>query len=208
MKIWIPRQDHPAIAAAAIQLALNHEVTTSDALSDLCDPGHVKPMLSGIDLMICDALPPSTIESEEDIIDQSARAAYVALEAAVAAGTTRAVLVSNLSCFENYPSEFVIDESWRPRPFPEASSLAPLMAERTFREFARQGPIESICLRFGALDVEGGTPISLAVEAIVRSCKMPIEQDSYRWWLFHIADSPRFPLRATTSAPMQLGGGG
>ena len=206
MRIWIPKQDHPAIAAAVVGFGQEHEVVT-DVLVDLCDPEQVEAAIAGADLVLHDAIAPANGVSDEVLLDHAARSAYVILHSAIRAEVSRAVLVSNLACFDDVPFQYVIDESWRPMPRPDARSLAPLMVERTFREFARQGPIETICLRFGDLDSPGGTPIDLAAEAIQRALTAPIGQNSYRWWLFHVADSPRFSMSAARGGPLHLGKG-
>ena len=206
MKIWVTGVEDPLTLRVANILERTHEIVTSDASVDLREPQQVGPLAAEVEAILHSAVAHGGSTTDEGILDRSARGAYVILNEAVKAGVGRAVLISSLSCFEDYPANYVVDETWRPMPRPEAASLAPLMAERTFREFARQESINVICLRFGEIDAPEGTPWDLALEAIERALTMTIEDGSYRWWLFHVADSDRYPPRAAKEAPLSLGG--
>ncbi len=204
MKIWVTGDCGPATLPAVDRLRIHHDVVVSDATLDPLDPEQVTPMVAGVDAL----LHPASIAdacSNEETLDRAARGAYVVLTEAVKGGVGRAVLVSDLSCFADYPSDYVIDETFCPRPNPDAASLAPLLAERTFREFSRQECIQTLCLRFGSVDVPGGTPSGMAVDAIDRALTNEIERGTYRSWLFHVADSNRFPLEAAKGKPLVLG---
>lgn len=200
MKIWITNDTHSAVDAAAKKLADTHEVIVSPNGTDLREPEQVAPLVAGVDAVVHTAAPSGPVDTDETLLDLAARGAYVILDAAVQAGVPRAVLISSLDSFADYPDTYVIDETWRPRPRPDAASFAPLMAERTFREFARQGPIETVCLRFHDDD----TPEGLAANAIERALTMQTDADAYRWWLYHVAVSERFPMRAATGRPLSL----
>lgn len=198
MKILITEMDDAIAQWATTELAVAHEVVRCDPAVDLRDPSQVAPLVDGVQAVIHTALPERIAQrsfSDEDLLDWAARSAFVLLQACRNAQVDRAVLLSTLAPFDDYPANYIIDETWRPRPRAEAASLAPLMAERTFREFAREGGIRTICLRFGALDAPDGTPLSLATQSIERALTMPIDPISYRWWLFHIAESERYPMR-------------
>jgi len=106
---------------------------------------------------------------------------------------------------EDYPEDYVLDETFRPKAKAEAISLAPLLAERIFREFARQGPIHTVCLRFGDLDKKEGTPASMALESVSRVVEAKIESDGYRWSVYNVAGTERYPLRAAKDLPLQRG---
>jgi len=207
MKILITGLDGAIAQEAAARLAAVHEIVTCDPAVDLREPAQVEPLVDGIQAVVHTALTERTLQrlpSAAEQLDWAARSAYVLLQACQKAGVERALLLSTLACFDEYPDSCIIDETWRPRPRADAVSLAPLLAERTFREFAREGGIHTLCLRFGEMDAPDGTPRALALHAIERALVMPIEPNSYRWWLFHIARSERYPLRAAKSAPLSL----
>jgi nucleoside-diphosphate-sugar epimerase len=208
MKIWVAGVENPLASRAADRLDGDHDVVTSGASVDLRVPEQVAPLAAEVEAIVHSAMPQVGTTTDEEMLDRSARGAYVVIDEAVKAGVERAVLISSLSCFEDYPAEYNVDETWRPMPRPEAASLAPLMAERTFREFARQGGITAICLRFGEIDAPEGTSTNLALEAVERALTMTIEDGSYRWWLFHISEGARYPLSAAKAAPLSLEGEG
>ena len=193
----------------AEHLETDHDVTAVSGLEDIRDPELVGPLLRGVNVIVHAGaildLPADATSSDVGILDWAARGSYVLLSEAVRTGVERAVLIITLSCFEDYPAGYVIDETFKPQPRAEASSLAPLMAEKTFREFSRQGPIQTVCLRFGDLDSPEGTPISLALESISRAVEMDIGMDGYRWEVFHVCGSSRFPLSAAKGSPLVLG---
>ena len=85
-----------------------------------------------------------------------------------------------------------------------ALSLAPYLVEQTFREFARQGPLVSICLRFGAIDRPDGTPGDLAGRAIDRALVAPLDGTRSRWFLYHVSGSDRFPIRGAKQSPFSF----
>ena len=207
MKILITETANAIGQKVAAQLAVEHEVILCDAAVDLREPAQVEPLVAGVQSVVHTALPRRILKefsSDADRLDWAARGSYVLLEACQKSGVERALLMSNLSCFDTYPNNYIIDETWRPLPQADAASLGPVLAERVFREFARQGGLTTICLRFGAIDAPGGTSLELGADAVERALTMPIDRESYRWWLFHIADSERFPLRAAKGAPLSL----
>ena len=142
MKIWVTGGD-PLGLRVADRLEVIHNVVTSDASTDLRVPEQVAPLAAEVEAIVHLATPPGGTTTDEEMLDRSARGAYVIMDEAVKAGVERVVLISSLSCFDDYPAEYAVDETWRPMPRPEAASLAPHMAERTFREFARQNQADS-----------------------------------------------------------------
>ena len=200
MNIWISHTRHPGIAPAENLLRGSHAVTVGEDSLDLRDPDAVEPCLAGVDAIVHPAVISGRGQSDEDILDHASRGAYAILDAAVRAGVRRAVLISTLSLFDDYPDSYVIEESWQPRPGADALSLAPRMAEIVFREYARQGPIETVCLRFGEIDADDGTPGSLAADAIQAACSKTLSPGAYRWQVYHVADSSRFRMSTARSA--------
>lgn len=207
MKILITALDRRLYQPLAAALDPEHEIIVADENLNLLDPEEVTPALEGVDALIHSTSSPITpldSTSEEAQIQWASQAPYVLLRACLNHGVDRAILVSTLDSFDAYAGLHNIDETWRPRPRAEAAALAPVLSERVFREFARQEPITTICLRFGDLDAPDGTPVDLAVQALVRALQMPLTPNGYRWWLYHVVTSERFPMRAALNEPLNL----
>lgn len=204
MKVWLT-SGQGAAAVAEDALGTGHDVHVSDGTIDLGDPAQVASLVSGTEAVV-HTIPLSTAAmSDEEILEQATRGAYVVLDEAVKAGVKRAVLLSDLTCFDDHYADYVIDETWRPDPRPEAVRLVPVLVERTFREFARQGGIDAVCLRFGEIDAPDGTPRALAARAVERAVTAELKPGGYRWHLFHVVGSERFPLRVAKGEPLSLG---
>ena len=170
---------------------------------DLRCADSVAPHLAGVDAVLhlseYDPSPMVGKNSEQELLDRAARGTYVLLGEAVRAGVDRIVLASRLSLMAGYPDDYVIDEMWKPRPGASADELAPHMAEIVCREFAREGGIRAVCLRFGALDAPDGTSPDDAVCAVSAALELSFESPGYRWHVCHVSSSPRFPMRAARS---------
>jgi nucleoside-diphosphate-sugar epimerase len=196
----------------ARHLEKSHAVSSVDGATDLRDPKVVGPILDGTEILVhagaLTDLPEDLVNDDVGILDWSARGTYVLMDEACKCGVSRVVLLSSLDLLDDYPESYVVDETWRPRPRPDAASLAPLMAERTCREFSRQKSVESVCLRIGELETREGTSEDLLLKAVQRAVEMEIEPGAYRSWLFHVSDSERYPLRAAKGAPLSLGEAG
>ena len=169
--------------------------------ADLRNPAEVPPLVQGIDailhLAIFDPAPSTGKWAEQERLDLAARGTYVLLSEARQAGVERVVLVSTLAQFEAYPTHYIIDEGWQPEPAPIADELAPYLAEITCREFAREGGLRAICLRFGAIEEAKGTSAGDALQAIIGALALPFTETGYRWRLFHVSGNKRFPFRST-----------
>ena len=167
--------------------------------ADLRVSEEVEPLLSGVEAVLhlstFDPAPRSGPRSEQDGLEMASRGTYVLLQKAREAGVDRLILASTISLLEDYPENYVVDESWQPRPRPNAESLAPFLAEITCREFAREGGINTICLRFGDLDHLEGTSNSDALQALSGALNMTFEPSGYRWFVFHVTSNGRFPNR-------------
>src|SRR5581483_6404186 len=83
--------------------------------------------------------------SEKRALDEVARGTYVLLQAALKASVRRVVLASRLDLMAAYPASAVGGENWKPRPTPDAVSLAPYVAELALREFVRAEEMQGIC---------------------------------------------------------------
>lgn len=167
---------------------------------DLREPGAVAPLVEGIQailhLAVYEPVPLTGPGAEQERLDVAARGTYVLLQEARKAGVERVVLASRLALMAAYPEDYVVDENWQPEPAAEAESLAPYLSEIVCREFAREGGICTICLRFGALGEAEGTAETDALQALDGSLALVFENPGYRWHLFHVSRSARFPMRA------------
>src|SRR5207249_2727862 len=104
-----------------------------------------------------------------------------------------------------YPEIYVVDETWKPLPEANAASLAPFLAELTLREFVRAEEIIGICLRLGDLGADpAGTTPEDAVRALTLALTMEMERRKYRWWLYHIGSTDRYPLGAAAHGPLRF----
>ncbi len=214
MKIVVTGCDRPFPKSVARHLSDEHEVVAVGRAAGsgvdevlLPEPDRVNPIIQGVDAVVHgDVFETAALSDAKDetVLDDAVRGAYVMLEEAQTAGVERAILISTLDLLADYPDDYVLEETFRPRPRPEAGSLAPYLVEQTFREFAREGPITSICLRMGEIEGPDGTPQDLALEAIVRALSMPLGETRYRWFLYHVCGTERFPFRAAKQAPLSL----
>jgi nucleoside-diphosphate-sugar epimerase len=166
--------------------------------ADLRNPAEVTPLVEGIEAILhfdpYDLPPVSGAAAEQERLDLAARGTYVLLDEARKAGVERLIAVSTLAPFGAYPEQYIIDESWQPEPAPNADDLAPYLSEIVCREFAREGGIQTICLRFGPIDQPDGTPESDALQALSGALSLQFTPTGYRWQLYHVADSERFPM--------------
>jgi nucleoside-diphosphate-sugar epimerase len=150
-------------------------------------------------------LAPTDAAAEAQALDAAARGMFVLLHAARQAGVGRVVLASRLDVMAAYPERWRVDETWKPRPDATAAQLAPYLAELTLREFARAEEIVGVCLRLGDLGAgPAGTTPEDAVAAIERALTMELGARKYRWWLYHIGSSDRFPLGAAADPPLSF----
>jgi nucleoside-diphosphate-sugar epimerase len=227
MRILITGADQPLGELAARAWRGEHELRLTgtqpaapaglESLSytpaDLREPGEVQPLMEEIHvvahLALHAPLPTSDAAAEKQVLDVAARGTYVLLHAALAARVQRIVLASRLDLMAAYPESYVVDETWKPLPAANAASLAPFMAELTLREFVRAEEIVGICLRFGDLgDGPAGTTPEDAVRALSLALTMELERRKYRWWLYHIGSTDRYPLGAAAHGPLRFTRGG
>ncbi|MBV7332729.1 NAD-dependent epimerase/dehydratase family protein [Chloroflexi bacterium TSY] len=117
------------------------------------NPEDVKRAVTNTDTII--HLTPLTLATDapDDLtaLDLATRGSFVLMNAAREAGVTRMILASTLHLFDRLPTHWQVDERWRPRPTPLLTDLCPWLAELSFRESARVGTMQVICLRFGHL---------------------------------------------------------
>jgi nucleoside-diphosphate-sugar epimerase len=223
MHVLITGADQPlgGAVARALRGSCTLRLTGSDALAppgceeleytpaDLREPDQVNPLLEGIDAVAhlavhaCFSTPDA--EAEKLALDLAARGTYVLLHAALKAGTRRVVMASRLDLLAAYPESYLVDPTWKPLPAADAASLAPYMAELTLREFVRAEELLGICLRMGDLGSGAAdTTEADAVSAVRKALEMNTGARKYRWWLYHICSTDRYPLGAAASAPLEF----
>ena len=164
--------------------------------ADLCVPEQVAPLVKDVQAILHLAAfePPAQASSQASAeqLDHAARGTYVLLDEARKSGVERVILASTLDVFSRCPTDSVIDERWRPRPKTEAAGLVPYLSEVVCREFAREGGIVAICLRFGHLGETEGTQHEDALAALGGSLVLPVGERDYRWRLYHVYSGHRF----------------
>ena len=207
MKILVTGADRPLGALAAERLSGAHDLRLSGSAAvegrlssidyrtaDLRVPEEAAPLVVGMDAVLhldpFDPAPPTTGDIDKERLDMAARGTYVLLQAASRAGVTRVVVASTMALFDSYADDYLIDETWQPRPVAQAESLAPMMSELSAREFARQGELCVVCLRFGVLS--DGTTEDDAAGALEEALTMEFSQPGYLWHLFHVVSTGRF----------------
>ena len=89
---------------------------------DLLERESLDPVLGGVEAVVYAAVSDSTGDSEQVLLDAAARAAYVVLTAACAAGVEKVVLLSCLDLVRDYPEEYIVDPRWNAIPRAEAGS--------------------------------------------------------------------------------------
>ena len=105
----------------------------------------------------------------------------------------RIILGSSLNLYDKYPNNFKIDEQWAPVPSPEDSSLLTLLCENTFREFAREGTVSIVCLRFNLEEIK--LDPNIAMNAINKSILLEDKIPGYRWHVYNISNNNRYETR-------------
>lgn len=138
--------------------------------------------------------------SEQETLDWATRGTYSLLKSAVQTDVQQVILVSTMALFDSYPENFVVDETWQPQPEASAQSLAPYLAELACREFARQGGVRCMALRFGAIEEAEGTSASDAIRAVEGALAFEYEPHGYRWHVYHVYSGQRFMTRGATQA--------
>ncbi len=213
MNVLLTGADRPLGALAATRLRGDHSLRLTGSApaldgqlsamdyraADLRVPDEVAPLVGGMDAVLHldphDPAPVAGVDAEQERLDVAARGTYVLLQAASQAGIGRVVVASTMALFDRYSEDYVIDETWQPQPTAQAESLAPMMSELSAREFARQGELSVVCLRFGALSGSDGTTEDDAVGALAEALTMEFKQPGYLWHLFHVVSSGRFANR-------------
>jgi hypothetical protein len=138
---------------------------------------------------------------DRDRVLRASFGTYNLCQAARESGVDRLIVGGTLSVFDNYPQDYLIDELWQPRPSPGFEQLGPYIPELVAREFAREGGLDVICLRFDRPEAILSNP-SYTMEAIDRALALPVVDRGYRSRIIHISRSSRFIQR---NARLELG---
>lgn len=193
MRVLVTGADRPLGRDVARHLARDHEVRlcglsqSTTGLDrywqvDLRAAEAIVPLVTRTDAIVHVAEFEPLPRPDLDLLEHASLGTYRLLSAAREAGVSRIVLVSRLSFFDAYPERYLIDELWRPWPSTEAPELAPFLAEMVTREFAHEGSICAVCLRFSPIgsDPERNTTLADALEAIDRALTLEFTVPGHR----------------------------
>lgn len=173
------------------------------AISPLGSDLSTNLLLQGLDAIVHVAEP---LPDDTDLqrIDYLTRCTYNLCMAAAAEGVQRLIYLNTLDVMTAYDPEYLVGETWRPRPTTAAPMLAKHLGEATCREFAREHKLDVVSLRLGTVAQDEETiedapyPMWLdardAVQAVELALTKPLTR---RWSVFHIqhkADNARFPI--------------
>jgi nucleoside-diphosphate-sugar epimerase len=227
MRVLVTGGDLEECAELIRRLATRHELTLtgfgssaapglerfSYTQADLREPEQVEPLIQGAEALVrLDVLPRAeafTPPEEKELLDRAARGMFTLLHQSLKAGVARVVLASRLELVATYGPSCYVDETWQPQPGTDAASLAPFVAELTLREFVRAEDLLGICLRFGPLgDAPDGTTLADALPALDRALTFDLGETRYRWRLYQVCSTDRFPLGAAAQAPFSFSGPG
>ncbi len=165
-------------------LATRHRVVLTDTLPvrsrhrfvscDLNHDAETRLLVEGMDAIIWSGWTDPS-EDASSRLDRQTRCLYNLLWAAWEAGVARVVQLSSLAVMDQYPADVRITERWLPWPAAEPPTLTYRLGEILCREFAREGKLQVVCLRLGAIlwspehSCADGVTVQDAVEAVERS---------------------------------------
>jgi hypothetical protein len=187
--------DHQVLLTARTPVTTRHRFQQSDL-------GHEAPtdeLVREIDAIVHVAEPLDTDDLPAQI-DQQTRCTYNLLLAASQAKVRRVIYLSTLEILTAYDADFLVDETWAPRPALTGASLPKHLGEYTCREFARVSRLEVTVLRLGTL-VEGSRmrgeidPMSVSEQDAVRAVRLALNRESgtganlSKWSVLHISSN-------------------
>ena len=214
MNLLITSAAAPLARALASVLAVDHAVRLTDrvplptitdvAISPLGPDLSTNLLVRGIDAIIHVAEPLPT-DSDIQRIDYLTRCTYNLCAAAAAEGVRRLIYLNTLDVMAAYAPNYLVSESWRPRPTTAAPLLAKHLGEATCREFAREGKLNVVSLRLGTI-ITGQTapetetyPMWLDERDATQAVALALTTDlPRRFAIYHIqhkAEKSRFPIR-------------
>lgn len=163
---------------------------------DLRDEAFVSEILSGVEAILHFSPLSLTLASDLENLDHTLLGSYRLAHAAQKQRIGRIILASSMRLFAAAPQQWPIVENWRPRPQPHIADLCAWLGECTLREWARDGGVPTVCVRFGPADANVHQTIQ---QAFVARCT--------GWRVLHaITQSPTTPLltpSAVASRPIK-----
>lgn len=158
---------------------------------DLRDEAFVNEILSGVEAVLHFAPLSLTLGSDLENLDHILLGNYRLAHAAQKQRIGRIILASSMALFAAAPQQWPITADWRPRPQPHVADLCAWLGECTLREWARDGGVPVVCVRFGAADESVSHTIQ---RAFVARCT--------GWRILHAGtQSPTAPVLAPLAIP-------
>ena len=212
MQLLITGADRPLGKATAERLCATHELRLTGIApgpssvdwdyqqADLRSAEQVAGLVPGVDVVLHLAEFEPTVGGyegeEQERLERATLGTHMLCQEARKAGVERIVVASTLKVFDAHPERFQINEMWKPRPAPTVEHLAPYLCEQVVREFAREGDINGLCLRFLPVgdDPERNTSLGDALHALECAMALQFTSPGRHWRVFHIASSPRYPV--------------
>lgn len=205
-RVLITSGEHALAGMLADNLSGSYEVlkTSRDTIESehpfrQCDLDHEEPtdqLVAGIDAIVHVAEPLADDDMHEQI-DYLTRRTYNLLLAAANSGVRKVVYLSTLEMMTAYDSDFLVNETWRPRPDLKGRSLPKYLGEFTCREFARVGKLPVVTLRLGKVvpsSEVAGDPMAVAEEDVAQAVRLAIETEGEespsslaRWAVLHVS---------------------
>ncbi len=225
MRILITGVSMPFPMELVQRLGVEHDVRCTDrndvqaedfVRSELGHDDTTSALVHGMDAIVHCGMPDPTLTSQKQL-DSATRQTYNLLFAASEATVPRVVFLSSLVLMNQYEADFLVTETWKPRPTTEIDQLSYHLGEFTCKEFVRENRLTAICLRLGELYRGEDEPPNIwglhlddAVQAIElaliwdvarerTSGGRPPAPNAQGWGLFHIQSSihrARFPTRS------------
>lgn len=204
MRILITGSDSTLGKALAARLADRHELRSASEPAELIHPERAAALVAGVDavahLAEYERVEVGSHAEEARLLERASRGAFVLGHEALKAGVKRIVVASRLELMTDHPADCVVDETWRPNPRADAASLAPWMAELTLGELVRAEALHGIALRMSP----ELTTLDHALAALERALTMELPERGYRWRLYHIDSTGRFPMQEAGKPPLAL----
>lgn len=190
--------------ALSADLSQEHEVVLTD-LVDIetdcdfvkCELGHegeTEALVQGMDAIVHLAELPEELKSDEREMDFQTRCTYNIMYAAREKKVPHVIYISSLSLFASCEPNWNVTEVWAPRPTTESGSMTRYLGEFTCREFAREHSVRVTCLRFGDIDSDGDT--ALTVEDAAKAIGKALATKGPMWRVLHMqsdVENARFP---------------